>query len=201
MDDLDVWTSADDPMPFVHRWVDDAAAAGIRDHTAAVLATVDDDGTPDARYVLVRGIGAAGFVVYTNLDSAKSRQLSARPVAALVLGWVAMQRTIRVRGPVELVDAATADAYFASRPRGSQIAAWASRQSAPIPDRASLEAEYRHAAARFPDGTVVPRPEFWSGWTVVPQIVEFWQGRDDRLHDRVRFTRTGDGWTTSRLQP
>ena len=164
------------------------------------VATVDADGRPDARYVLIRGVDERGFWFFTNTESAKGRDLAAHPVAALVFGWLELHRQVRVRGAVEMVAAAEADAYFASRPRASQIASWASHQSTVLANRAELEEAVRAAEARYP-GDDVPRPPYTGGYRVVHDEVEFWQGRAARLHDRLRYRRSGDGWIVERLAP
>jgi pyridoxamine 5'-phosphate oxidase len=190
----------DDPIALWHVWLQDAVAAQIEEPTAAVVATVDAAGHPDARFVLVRGVDDSGFTFYTNFESVKSRQLRAVPHASLVFGWLELHRSVRVRGTVVRVADDVADAYFAGRPRGSQISAWASAQSSVIPDRAALEASVANIEERF-DGVAVPRPPFWGGLRVVPSSVEFWQGQRDRLHDRIVWTREGDGWSHARLSP
>jgi pyridoxamine 5'-phosphate oxidase len=190
----------DDPIALWHMWLQDAVAAQIEEPTAAVVATVDAAGHPDARFVLVRGVDDSGFTFYTNFESVKSRQLRAVPHASLVFGWLELHRSVRVRGTVVRVADDVADAYFAGRPRGSQISAWASAQSSVIPDRAALEASVANIEERF-DGVAVPRPPFWGGLRVVPSSVEFWQGQRDRLHDRIVWTREDDGWSHARLSP
>ena len=191
---------ADAPLRVARRWLDEAAAAELAEPTAVTLATVAEDGTPDARVVLLRGLDDDGLVWFTNRRSAKGRQLAATPAAAVVAYWPALERQIRFRGPVELLDDAASDAYFDARPRGSQLGAWASDQSQPVSDRAVLEAQVEAAAARFGDA-VVPRPPHWGGYRMAPTEVELWQGRPSRLHDRVLCTRQGEQWTVQRLQP
>lgn len=189
-----------DPLGLARRWLDEAIAAGLPEPTAVSLATVDEDGTPDARMVLLRDLGPDGAVWYTNHDSVKGRQLAVTPAAALVAWWPAFERQIRLRGPVMRLADDESDAYFASRPRGSQLGAWASAQSTPVTDREVLEAQVARVTARFRDQPV-PRPPFWGGYRLVPEVVECWQGRPSRLHDRLRFTRDGTGWRVQRLQP
>lgn len=170
------------------------------DAARAALATVDADGRPEVRFVLVKIVDARGFVFFTNLESAKARALAATPQAALAFHWESISEQVRVAGAVERVSDAEADAYFAERPRGSQLAAWASRQSVPIANRAALVTSFEDVSRRFP-GEEVPRPPYWSGFRVVPRTIEFWHSRDDRLHDRWLFTRAGGGWGMQRLQP
>jgi pyridoxamine 5'-phosphate oxidase len=164
------------------------------------VSTVDASGHPDARFVLVRGVDVSGFTFYTNFESVKSGQLRAVPYASLVFGWLELHRSVRVRGEVVRVADDIADAYFAGRPRGSQVTAWASAQSRVIADRAVLEAAVAGVEQRFA-GVEVPRPPFWGGWRVVPESMEFWQGQPDRLHDRMLWTRRGQGWSRARLSP
>jgi pyridoxamine 5'-phosphate oxidase len=190
----------DDPIALWHAWLDDAIAAGIEEPTAAVVSTVDPSGHPDGRFVLVRGVDDSGFSFYTNLESVKSHHLGAVPYASLVFGWLELHRSVRVRGPVARVADDVADVYFAGRPRGSQVSAWASAQSSVIADRAVLEDAVAEVEKRF-DGVEVPRPPFWGGWRVVPDSVEFWQGQVDRLHDRLLWTRNDQGWSRARLAP
>ena len=188
------------PLQAARRWLDEAIAAELPEPTAVTLATVDEDGTPDARVVLLRGLDDDGLVWFTNRRSAKGRQLGATPTAAVVAYWPALERQIRFRGPVRLLEDAASDAYFDSRPRGSQLGAWASEQSRPVSDRAALEAQVEAVVARFRDAPV-PRPPHWGGYRLTPTVVELWQGRPSRLHDRVLCTRQGAGWSVQRLQP
>jgi pyridoxamine 5'-phosphate oxidase len=189
-----------DPVVAFEQWLAAMVEAGEPDPNAMVLATADATGAPSARTVLLRGIDERGFVFYTSRESRKGRELATNARAALVFLWLSVRRQVLVTGAVEEVGDEESDAYFASRPRGSQLAAWASPQSSPITSRAELEARVGDATARF-EGTDVPRPPFWGGYRVVPTALEFWQGRADRLHDRFRYTRTAAGWEIARLGP
>jgi pyridoxamine 5'-phosphate oxidase len=184
------------------RWVTEALAAGVHEPNAMVLATANASGRPSARTVLLKGLDERGFVLFTNRTSRKGREALANPRAALVLAWPALQRQILVTGAVGLVSDEESDAYWAGRPRGSQIAAAASPQSTVVPSRADLERRWAAVGARHPDGEPVPRPPHWGGLRVAPDAVELWQGRPDRLHDRLRYRRTPDGaWVIERLAP
>jgi pyridoxamine 5'-phosphate oxidase len=169
------------------------------DATAMTLATVDARGRPSARVVLLKSADARGFTFYTNYGSRKAAELGENPFAALCIHWPASQTQVRVEGRVERVGEAESDAYFATRPRESQLGAWASQQSAPLASREELEARVREIAARYPD--VVPRPPFWGGFRLVPERIELWYAGAGRLHDRFVYTRAGDGWTMQRLNP
>lgn len=191
-----------DPDPIVQfgRWYEDAVSAELYEPNAMLLSTVSPDGEPSSRYVLLRGVDQTGFRFFSHLQSPKGADLAANPRAALAFGWLPLHRQIRVTGIAKPLSEADNDAYFSSRPRGSQVGAWASRQSSPLADRAALEAEVAEAERRF-DGRDVPRPPGWGGWVVSPQAVEFWQGRRSRLHDRLRYRRASDGWLIERLAP
>ena len=191
--------AAADPVDQFRAWFADAEAAAVPEPTAMTLATADADGRPSARVVLLKGYDARGFVFYSNHTSGKGRDLAANPWASLVFFWPALERQVRIDGRVDGVDRAEADAYFHSRPVSSQIGAWTSRQSAVIPSRDVLEQREAELKRRF--GDAVPLPEFWGGYRVVPEQVEFWQGRPSRLHDRLRYTRAGDAWVRERLSP
>ena len=197
---LELTDLAADPMEQWHRWHTDAFDADVAEPNAMVLSTADLHGAPDARSVLIRDADRFGFTFFTNYESAKSHQLSARPVAAATFAWLDLHRQVRVRGAVERVSDHESDDYFASRPRSSQIGAWASPQSEVITDRHELmelvvEADRRYA------GHPVPRPPHWGGWRLIPDEWEFWQGRPSRLHDRFRYRIGDDGWTIARLAP
>ena len=189
-----------EPMGLFIDWLGDATRTEPNDPNAMTLSTVDASGAPDARIVLLKDVDARGFTFYSNRESAKGLDLAAHPRAALLFHWKSLRRQVRVRGSVEPVTTAEADAYFASRARESRIGAWASDQSRPLDSRAALEAAVAREAARF-EGEDVPRPERWTGWRVVPESVEFWRDRPFRLHDRLRFDRDGGGWTKTRLWP
>lgn len=180
-------------------WLAEAVAAGVPEPNAMTLATGDPAGRPSARTVLLKGYDHRGFVCYTNLGSRKATEAFANPYACLVFRWVAQHRQVVVGGRVTPVDRAETEAYFGQRPRGAQLGAWASRQSQVLGSRAELDAAFAAAARRFPD--TVPAPPHWGGLRVVPETVEFWQGRADRLHDRLRFRRDGGRWRVERLAP
>ncbi|HEY5072421.1 MAG TPA: pyridoxamine 5'-phosphate oxidase [Caulobacteraceae bacterium] len=189
-----------DPIALFREWMLQAIAADPDLANAMSLATVDADGLPDCRMVLLKGVDAGGFVFYTNIESAKGVELAANPKAALCFHWKALGRQVRVRGDVEAVSEADADAYFATRARSAQIGAWASDQSRPLPDGRALERRVVAAGLRF-GVRRVPRPPHWSGYRVRPTSIEFWRERAFRLHERLVYERDGQGWTTRRLFP
>jgi pyridoxamine 5'-phosphate oxidase len=196
------FTEAGEPLRLFAAWYDEAIRAEPSDASAMTLATVDDGGLPNARMVLLKGFDERGFVFYTNVDSPKGRELDRNAKAALVFHWKSLNRQVRLRGTVEPVTPAEADAYFATRPRLAQIGAWASKQSAPLESRMAFEKAIAATMAKHAIGTV-PRPSHWSGYRLVPLIMEFWHDRPYRLHDRIEFRRTdaGGAWTKTRLYP
>lgn len=181
-------------------WLQQALDAGITDPTAMSLATVDAEGRPWQRIVLLKGFDASGFVFYTNLESRKARSMEVNDAVSIHFPWLSMDRQVIVGGVVQRLDKAREAAYFASRPRESQLAAWTSAQSEPIGSRRVLEEEYQRMVARFGEGEI-PKPDFWGGYRVVPREFEFWQGGENRLHDRFRYMRLESGWQIDRLAP
>jgi pyridoxamine 5'-phosphate oxidase len=192
-DDLDP-----DPIRQFRSWRDEALA--VSSHASSMTLATSSDGEPSARIVLLRGVDERGFVFFTNRRSRKGKELGVNPRAALVFHWWELGRQVRVEGEVEEVSTPESEEYWRTRPRASQVAAWASPQSEPLRDRQELDAAVNAAQARF-EGEDVPLPSFWGGYRVVPARVEFWLHRDDRLHDRIRYTRTADGWDRERLAP
>jgi pyridoxamine 5'-phosphate oxidase len=193
-------TTSEDPIGLFKDWLADAERSEPNNPNAMTLATVTPDGAASARMILLKGVDERGFTFYTNLGSRKAEQLSVNPRAALCFYWKSLKRQVHVEGTVERVDDAEADAYFATRPRGAQIGAWASKQSRPMEGRFRLEARVAKYTAKFHVGTV-PRPDFWSGFRVVPEHIEFWREQPFRLHDRVVYHRDGGGWRKERLYP
>ncbi|MGJ3649344.1 pyridoxamine 5'-phosphate oxidase [Sphingomonas sp. GlSt437] len=196
----DALFEATDPIALFEAWFAEAQAHELNDPNAMALATADAEGRLGLRMVLLKGHGPDGFIFYTNQESRKAGDLTANPRAALLFHWKSLRRQVRVEGPVSTVSDAEADAYFATRSRNSQLGAWASDQSRPLPDRATFEARFAAMQARF-EGADVPRPPHWSGYRVAPERIEFWLDRDFRLHDRRVFTRSATGWDTGLLYP
>ena len=189
------------PFALFAQWYLAAESAGLTEPSAMTLATATADGIPSARMVLMRGFDERGFIFYTNYQSRKAIELEKNPRAALVFHWAPLERQTRIEGSVEKVTAEESDAYFRTRPHGSQLGAWTSPQSNVIPDRQYLDKRLEFMQAQFHQGTNIPRPANWGGYRVTAQVIEFWQGRENRLHDRLRYTREPDGWKIERLAP
>jgi pyridoxamine 5'-phosphate oxidase len=198
---LDEAEAPADPVVLFSRWMDDVVSAGLPEPTAMVLATVSPAGRPRARTVLLKDFGPDGFVFYTNRSSAKGQHMAGNPYVCLVFPWHPIQRQVIIEGSVQALSTSESEPYFHSRPHGSQLGAWASQQSAVLASRAELEARYQEVEARWPEGTAVPVPEFWGGYRVLPDVMEFWAGRPSRLHDRLRYRREGLDWVLERLAP
>ena len=192
--------AGEDPFVLFHHWLDQAIAAELSDPNAMILATASAEGIPSARAVLLKALDERGFTFFTNYDSRKGCEMAANPHVALVFLWHQLERQVRVEGTVEIVTPAESDEYYAKRPLGSRLGAWASPQSAVIPDRAFLEQAHAELLSKYPDDDP-PRPANWGGYRVIPEVIEFWQGRPSRLHDRIRFTRVKGGWKRERLAP
>jgi pyridoxamine 5'-phosphate oxidase len=190
-----------DPLALFGLWMADVIAAGMPEPNAMVLATVSAAGWPRARTVLLKHYGPGGFTFYTNRTSTKGQELAANPRAGLLFPWHALQRQVIIQGAVTALSAQESEPYFHSRPHGSQIGAWASRQSSVLGSRGELDERYEMLERRWPEGATVPMPEFWGGYRVAAETVEFWQGRANRLHDRIRYRRDGQFWLTERLAP
>lgn len=199
---LDEAAAAADPLLQFSRWLDEARRAELLEPNAMTLATATPNGVPSARVVLLKGADERGFTFFTDRRSRKGEELGRNPAAVMVFWWGELERQVRVEGLVTAIADVESDGYYASRPEGSRISAWASRQSAPVPGgRATLERQWTEAAARH-QGTAIPRPPYWGGYRLVPEMYEFWQGRPDRLHDRIRYVRQDrGGWVTDRLSP
>jgi pyridoxamine 5'-phosphate oxidase len=191
-----------DPDPIVqfHEWFENAVEADLHEPNAMILATATTDGKPSARTVLLKGYDERGFVFYTNYEGRKAAELEVNPTCALLFYWGELERQVRIEGRASRLSSEESDAYFAGRPRGSRLGAWASEQSHPVEDRSILEERVRALEAEY-EGREIPRPPFWGGYRVEPDTIEFWQGRENRLHDRIVYHRSGRGWKIVRLQP
>ena len=191
-----------DPDPTVqfHEWFENAVEADLHEPNAMILATATNDGKPSARTVLLKGYDERGFVFYTNYEGRKAKEIEANPACALLFYWGELERQVRIEGRATRLSGEESDAYFASRPPGSRLGAWASEQSHPVEDRSILEERVRALQAEY-EGREIPRPPFWGGYRIEPETIEFWQGRENRLHDRIVYHRSGRGWKIVRLQP
>ena len=199
-DTLDEARAAAEPLAQFDRWIEEARGGYVLEPNAMTVATVDERGHPSARTVLLRGWDARGFVFFTNYESQKGRDIARNPAVALLFFWPQLERQVRIEGQVVVLEPAESDAYFARRPRGSRLSAWASDQSRVVADRAALDARMDDADRRFA-GVEVPRPPYWGGYRVAPERMEFWQGRPNRVHDRLLYRRDGGGWLRERLAP
>jgi pyridoxamine 5'-phosphate oxidase len=198
---LDESDAAPNPIEQFRGWFDDALAADLHEPNAMTLATASPEGSPSARIVLIKGFDERGFTFYTNYEGRKARELEANPHCALVFYWAELERQVRIEGRVGRISEEESDAYFASRPRGSQLGAWVSEQSQSIESRCALELRLRELEREY-EGREIPRPPFWGGYRIEPEVIEFWQGRENRLHDRLQYRRPEDGgWERERLQP
>jgi pyridoxamine 5'-phosphate oxidase len=198
---LDESVAGEDPMELFSRWFEEAVASGLHEPNAMALATAGRSGAPTVRFVLLKAVDSAGFTFFTNYESRKSGELAAEPRCGLVFAWHPMGRQVRVDGVASRLSGAESDAYFASRPRESQLGAWASPQSRVVGDRAELDRAYAEVRARFEGVDAIPRPSHWGGWRVAPAAIEFWQGRSGRMHDRLRYEWVDGAWRRDRLAP